>query len=143
MRVAPLILLATLAGCSSANPPASTPAPAGGDPAAASAGCPIEAGTTILATEFTSAGERTDIMLTAGCKYYAETDMSGVTIELRARTSGTQKPYIGRLMSGGVQGGSTWEIRATSTGEFQIWATGSTGGRAVRVTVTSRGPISQ
>lgn len=142
MRVTPLILAAVLAGCSSSNPPASTPAPAGGA-AAATGSCPIEAGTTILATEFTSAGERADIGLTAGCKYYAETDMSGVTIQLRARTSGTQVPYIGRIASGGVQGGSTWEIRANSTGEYQIWATGSTGTRAVRVTVTARGSLGE
>ncbi|HEX5004153.1 MAG TPA: hypothetical protein VFV65_02500 [Gemmatimonadales bacterium] len=145
MRAPFPILLACLAACSSSNPPADTPAPAGAaaGAAAAAASCPIEQGTTVLATEFTSAGERADIALQAGCRYYAETDMSGVTIQLRPRTSGTQQPYVGRLMGGGVQGGSTWEIRATSSGEYQIWATGSTGGRAVKVTVTARGSISK
>lgn len=139
MRSTPLIGLAVLVGCSSGGKADPTPAPASAPGVAAA--CPIPAGTAILATDFTSAGERADLTLEAGCLYYAETDVGGITIQLRPRLSGTQLPYVGRLMSGGVAGGSTWEIRATSAGEYQIWVTGAPSGRLVRVTVTGRGPI--
>lgn len=137
MRTLPMLLLAALSACSSHPSTPSTPTPE----ATATGPCPIEVGTTVLTTEFTSTGERADLSLTAGCLYHAETDVGGITIQLRPRTSGTQLPYVGRLMSGGVQGGSTWEIRATSTGEYQIWATGQPTGRAVKLTVTARGSV--
>lgn len=141
MRTASLILLTVLTACSSSGQgdTASTPAPS--QPTGVASACPVSAGTTVLATEFTSSGERADLMLDAGCLYHAQTDVGGITIQLRPRQSGTQMPYMGRLMSGGVAGGSTWEIRATISGEYQIWVTGAPSGRAVRVTVTGRGPI--
>ena len=79
------------------------------------------------------------ITLRAGCLYWAITDVSGVLLQLRPRSSGTQMPYMGQLMGGGVQGGSTWEIRATIDGEYDIWATGAPSGRAVKLEVTVRG----
>jgi hypothetical protein len=141
MRIPSLTALALLAACSSGTQAdtASTPAPA--PPPGVAPACPISAGTRVLTADFTSAGERAAVLLEAGCLYYAETDVGGITLQLRPRQSGTQMPYIGQLMSGGVAGGSTWEIRATITGEYQIWVTGAGSGRAVRVTVTSRGPI--
>ncbi|HMU60856.1 MAG TPA: hypothetical protein PKA66_03665 [Gemmatimonadales bacterium] len=141
MRIPSLTALAVLAACSSGGQADTAPAPTTSPPTGVAAACPISAGTTVLATEFTSTGERAAIALEAGCLYHAETDVGGITIQLRPRQSGTQMPYIGRLMSGGVSGGSTWEIRATTSGEYQIWVTGAPSGRAVRVTVTSRGPI--
>lgn len=141
MRTSPLVLLTLLAACSSGgqSDTASTPAPAA--PTGVAGTCPVSAGTTVLATEFNSAGERAAITLDAGCLYYAETDVGGITLQLRPRLSGTQMPYIGSLMSRGVTGGATWEIRATTTGEYQIWVTGAPSGRSVKVTVTGRGPI--
>lgn len=142
MRTPSVLLVAVLAACSSGTPGATAPAPAAAPVGpTATADCPLVPGSTVLATEFTSTGERADITLTTGCLYWAETDVSGINIQLRPRTSGTQLPYIGRLMSGGAQGGTTWELRATNGGEFQIWATGAPTGRAVKLTVTARGPI--
>ncbi len=141
MRLASLAVLALLTACSSGGQSDPTPAPTPGSPTGVAPVCPISSGTTVLSTEFTSTGERAAITLEAGCLYYAETDVGGITIQLRPRQSGTQMPYVGRLMSGGVAGGSTWEIRATTTAEYQIWATGAPSGRAVRLTVTGRGPI--
>ena len=135
-----LLLLPVIAACSSGTKtdPAPAPAPAGG-PAAVAAACPTAAGTTVLATEFTSTGERARVTLEAGCLYWATTDVSGIRLQLRPRTSGTQLPYVGQLMSGGVQGGSTWEVRTTIEGEYDIWVTGAPTGRAVKVTLTVRG----
>ncbi len=141
MRTASLALLAVLTACSSSGQGDTAAAPAPAQPAGTAAACPISAGTTVLAADFTSTGERAALTLEAGCLYHAETDVGGITIQLRPRQSGTQMPYIGRLMAGGVSGGSTWEIRATLSGEYQLWVTGAPSGRAVRVTVTSRGPI--
>jgi hypothetical protein len=141
VRISSLTALAVLAACSSSGQTDTTPTPAATPPAGVAAACPISAGTTVLATEFTSTGERAAITLEAGCLYHAETDVGGITLQLRPRQSGTQMPYLGSLMTGGVAGGSTWEIRATITGEYQLWVTGAPSGRAVRVTVTSRGPI--
>jgi len=141
MRTSRLIFLSLLAACSSGSQSDTSAAPTPAQPAGVASACPVEAGTTVLATEFNSSGERAAVTLDAGCLYYAETDVGGITIQLRPRQSGTQMPYIGRLMSGGVAGGSTWEIRATITGEYQIWVTGAPSGRSVRVTVTGRGPI--
>ncbi len=141
MRTSQLLLLALFTACASSNQGAAAAAPAPSGPTGVAPVCPISAGTVVLATEFTSSGERAALTLETGCLYYAETDVGGITIQLRPRQSGTQMPYVGRLMSGGVAGGSTWEIRATTTGEFQIWATGAPSGRAVKVTVTGRGPI--
>ena len=93
----------------------------------------------MLSTEFSASGERARITFRAGCLYWATTDVSGVLLQLRPRSSGTQMPYVGQLMSGGVQGGSTWEIRATIDGEYDIWATGAPSGRAVKLEVTVRG----
>jgi hypothetical protein len=103
--------------------------------------CPIEVGTKVLTTEFTSSGERARIQLEGGCRYWATTDIGGAQLQLRPRSSGTQMPYMGQVMGGGVQGGSTWEIRATTSGEYDIWATGTAAGRAVRVTVDVRGSL--
>ena len=133
--------LVALAACGSGSQGTTTaPAPsAGGTPASTTTSCPVEVGTRVLATEFSSSGERARITLRAGCVYWATTDVSGVLLQLRPRTSGTQMPYVGQLMSGGVQGGSTWEIRTTIDGEYDIWATGAPGGRAVKLEVTVRG----
>jgi len=143
MRIASLPALAILAACSSGSQGTSTAAPAAAPstPSGVAAACPISSGTVVLATEFTSSGERAAITLEAGCLYYAVTDVGGILLQLRPRQSGTQMPYVGQLMSGGVAGGSTWEIRATTAGEYQVWVTGAPSGRAVRVTVTARGPI--
>lgn len=141
MRIISLTALAVLAACSSGGQTDTTPAPAASSPTGVASPCTVPAGTRILTADFTSAGERAAVILEAGCLYYAETDVGGITLQLRPRQSGTQMPYIGQLMSGGVAGGSTWEIRATITGAYQIWVTGAGSGRAVRVTVTSRGPI--
>jgi hypothetical protein len=142
MRTSPLLLLALLAACSSGTQGSSTPAPAPGAGAAepsASAVCPIAAGTTVLTTDFVASGQRARITLEPGCLYWATTDVAGIRLQLRPRTSGTQMPFIGQLMSGGVQGGSTWEIRPTVRDEYDIWATGAPTGRSVRLTVTVRG----
>lgn len=140
MRLHPLVTLALLAACSpGGQSTTSTPAPAASSGAASDGTCPLEVGTSVLATEINNAGERRDLTLTAGCRYWAETDVRGTTIQLRPRTSGTQLPYIGEVMSGGVQGGTTWEIRANTTGEYQVVVTGAPTGRSVRLTVTVRG----
>jgi hypothetical protein len=141
MRTPILATLTLLAACSSGSQSAgtATPAPASATTTAASGRCPLEVGTRVLSTEFTSAGERARITLQAGCVYWATTDVGGVTLQLRPRTSGTQLPYLGQLMSAGVQGGSTWEIRATIDGEYDIWATFSRNVRAVKLEVTVRG----
>ncbi len=138
MRHYPLAALVLLVACSpsSQGDTTSTPAPAA---AAEGGACPLETGSTVLATEVNNSGERRDIALQAGCVYWAETDVRGVTLQLRPRTSGTQLPYVGQMMSGGVQGGATWEIRANTTGEYQLVVTGAPTGRAVRITVTVRG----
>jgi len=138
VRLHPLAALALLAACSPSGQgdTASTPAPAASEEAGA---CPLEAGSTVLSTEVNNSGERRDITLQAGCIYQAETDVRGVTLQLRPRTSGTQLPYVGQLMSGGVQGGATWEIRANTTGEYQLVVTGAPTGRTVRINVTVRG----
>ena len=133
--------LVALAACSSGNQ-GTTPAPApasGGAQAAPTTTCPIEVGTRVLSTEFSASGERARITFRAGCLYWATTDVGGVLLQLRPRSSGTQMPYVGQLMSGGVQGGSTWEIRATIDGEYDIWATGAPSGRAVKLEVAVRG----
>jgi len=138
MRAPQLAVLVLLFGCSSGtqggSDPAITPSPS-----ASATTCPITVGTTVLSTEFTSTGERARIDLVAGCRYNATTDVGGIQVQLRPRTSGTQLPYIGQLMSGGVTGGSTWEIRTTISGEYNIWVTGAPTGRAVRLSVTVRG----
>ena len=142
MRTPVTLLFAALAACSSGSQadPAPTPAAAPGDgQAAVATSCPTAAGTTILATEFTSSGERARVTLQAGCLYWATTDVGGIRLQLRPRTSGTQLPYVGQLMSGGVQGGSTWEVRTTIEGEYDIWVTGAPTGRAVKVTLAVRG----
>jgi len=138
MRIPMLVTLALLgAGTASAqNDTSKAAAPA------APLTCPIEAGTTVLSTEFTSTGEKAGIMLQAGCLYWATTDVSGIQLQLKPRTSGTQMPYIATTMSGGgASGGQTWEIRVTTSGEFQIWATGQPRGRAVKLSVVVRGNI--
>ena len=141
MRYFPLAALALVAACSpsSQGDTASTPTPA---VAAGDGICPLEAGSTVLATEVNNSGERRDITLQAGCVYWAETDVRGVTLQLRPQTSGTQLPYVGQQISGGVQGGSTWEIRANTTGDYRLVVTGAPTGRAVRITVTVRGSTS-
>ena len=141
MRHLALAVLGMLAACSpsSQGDTAATPAPSAG---ASDGVCPVEPGTSVLQTEVNNSGERRDITLQAGCVYWAETDVRGTTLQLRPRTSGTQLPYLGQLMSGGVQGGSTWEIRANTTGDYQIVVTGAPTGRAVRITVTVRGSTS-
>jgi len=138
MRYLALAVLGMLAACSpsSQGDTAATPAPS------ADGVCPVESGTRVLQTEVNNSGERRDITLQAGCVYWAETDVRGTTLQLRPKTSGTQLPYLGQLMSGGVQGGSTWEIRANTTGDYQIVVTGAPTGRAVRITVTVRGSTS-
>ena len=146
MRASPLITLAFVAACSSGSQggtATTSPAPASGgaEASATSTACPLAVGTRVLSTEFTSSGERARVTLRAGCLYWATTDVGGIQLQLRPRTSGTQTPYIGQLMSGGVQGGSTWEIRATIEGEYDIWATGAPTGRAVRLEVQVRGSL--
>ena len=142
MRTSQLALLALLAACSSGGQggasPAPTPASDGATPTAATT-CPLAVGTTVLSTSFTSSGERAALAFRAGCLYWATTDVSGILLQLRPRSSGTQLPYVGQLMSGGVQGGSTWEIRATIDGEYNIWVTGAPTGRAVKLEVSVRG----
>jgi hypothetical protein len=139
MRVFFLVLLAPLVACSSGSQSDTGSAPAPSAAAPSTGACPTAVGTTVLATEFTSSGERARITLQAGCLYWATADVSGIEVRLRPRSSGTQLPYVGQLMSGGVQGGSTWEIRTTIEGEYDIWVTGAPTGRAVRVTMTVRG----
>lgn len=135
MRMPILVALALLAASSAAAQNDTTKP-------AAPATCPIEKGTRVLATEFTSTGERADIALQAGCLYQATTDVAGIQLQLKPRTSGTQLPYIGRSMSGGgVSGGQSWEIRVTTSGEFQIWATGQPRGRPVKLEVEVRGNL--
>jgi hypothetical protein len=138
MRIPILVTLALLgAGTAAAQNDTTKPAA----PAAPLA-CPIEAGTTVLSTEFTSTGEKATVMLQAGCLYWATTDVGGIQLQLSPRTSGTQMPYVARTMSGGgVSGGETWEIRVTTSGEFQVWATGQPRGRPVKLSVTVRGDI--
>ena len=132
--------LVALTACSSGSQstPSPVPASAGSETSTATT-CPIEVGTRVLSTEFSASGERARITFRAGCVYWATTDASGVLLQLRPRSSGTQMPYVGQLMSGGVQGGSTWEIRATIDGEYDVWATGAPSGRAVKLEVTVRG----
>jgi predicted secreted protein len=135
-----LVTLAVLAASSASaqNDTSKAAAPT----AAAPLTCPLEKGTTVLSTEFSSTGEKAGIMLQAGCVYWATTDVSGIQLQLKPRTSGTQMPYLGKTMSGGgVSGGQTWEIRVTTSGEFQIWATGQPRGRAVKLSVTVRGSV--
>jgi hypothetical protein len=141
MRTSPFLFLALLGACSSGSQTSTAaPAPAAGGAAPAVATtCPLEVGTTVLSTSFTSSGERASVTFRAGCLYWAATDVSGILLQLRPRSSGTQLPYVGQLMSGGVQGGSTWEIRATIDGEYNIWVTGAPSGRAVKLSVTVRG----
>lgn len=135
--------LATLAACShsggGAEPQAPAPAPASG--ASASSSCSLKAGTTIATYEFTSPQDRVRVSLLKGCLYWASTDQQGVRLDLRPRSSGMQPPYMGQLMSAGAQGGSTWEIRPAVDGDYDIRSSGQTGGRAVRLTVTVRGPV--
>ena len=141
MRNRLITALLALTACSSGTQGA-TPAPApssGANGPVSATTCPIDVGTRVLATEFSASGERARITFRAGCLYWATTDVSGVLLQLRPRTSGTQMPYVGQLMGGGVQGGSTWEIRATIDGEYDIWATGAPSGRAVKLEVTVRG----
>jgi len=141
MRVHSLLLLGLFAACSSGsqtNAPAPAPAAGGGEPSAVTT-CPLAVGTTVLSTVFTSSGERAAITLQSGCLYWATTDVGGIQLQLKPRSSGTQLPYVGQLMSGGVQGGSTWEIRATISGEYNIWVTGAPSGRAVKLSVAVRG----
>ncbi len=141
MRNRLITALLALTACSSGTQGA-TPAPAsssGANAPVSATTCPIEVGTRVLSTEFSASGERARITFRAGCLYWATTDVSGVLLQLRPRTSGTQMPYMGQLMGGGVQGGSTWEVRATIDGEYDIWATGAPSGRAVKLEVTVRG----
>jgi hypothetical protein len=51
-----------------------------------------------------------------------------------------QQPYVGQVMTSGVQGGTTWEIRPSADGDYDIRSSGQSAGRAVRLTVTVRGP---
>lgn len=142
MRILRLVPLALLAACTSGSPSSASPTPApasGGAESAAATTCPLAVGTSVLSTSFTSSGERASVALQAGCVYWATTDVSGVLLQLRPRSSGTQLPYVGQLMSGGVQGGSTWEIRATISGEYNVWVTGAPSGRAVKLSVVVRG----
>jgi len=142
MRTPQLALLALLAACSSGSQSGASPTPApapGGTESAAATSCPLAVGTTVLSTSFTSSGERASVAFQAGCVYWATTDVGGVLLQLRPRSSGTQLPYVGQVMSGGVQGGSTWEIRASISGEYNVWVTGAPSGRAVKLTVAVRG----
>lgn len=139
MRAPSLFCLALVTACSSGSQSGTAAAPAPTAAATSTGPCPTAVGTTVLATEFTSSGERTRVTLKAGCLYWATTDVGGIQLQLRPRSSGTQLPYVGQLMSGGVQGGSTWEVRTTIEGEYDIWVTGAPTGRAVRVTMTVRG----
>jgi len=138
MRMPILVALALLvASTAAAQNDTTKPATPAAPPA-----CPIEKGTRVLATEFTSTGERADIALQAGCLYQATTDVAGIQLQLKPRTSGTQMPYVGRSMSGGgASGGQSWEIRVTTSGEFQIWATGQPRGRPVKLEVEVRGNL--
>ena len=142
MRTPQLTFLALLAACSSGGQSGASPTPApasGGAESAAAPTCPLAVGTTVLSTSFTSSGERASVEFRTGCLYWATTDVSGILLQLKPRSSGTQLPYVGQLMSGGVQGGSTWEIRATIDGEYNLWVTGAPSGRAVKLSVTVRG----
>jgi len=140
MRLLNILVFTVLAACSaSGQSDTTTPAPAGGAEPAISTTCPTAVGATVLSTSFTASGERAPIVFQAGCLYWATTDVGGILLQLRPRRAGTQLPYLGQLMSGGVQGGSTWEIRATIDGEYNIWVTGAPSGRAVKLSVTVRG----
>lgn len=136
-----VLLAAACSSGSQGNLAPAAPAPSGAAPAAATS-CPLERGTMVLNTSFTNSGERAALTLQAGCLYWATTDVSGIQLQLRPRVTGTQRPYIGSLMGGGgVTGGQTWEIRATNSGEFEVWATGAPAGQAVKLEVTVRGPL--
>ena len=138
MRIPILVTLALL-GARTAAAQNDTTKPAA---PAAPLTCPIEKGTIVLSTEFTSTGEKAGIMLQAGCLYWATTDVGGIQLQLKPRTSGTQMPYLAKTMSGGgVSGGETWEIRVTTSGEFQVWATGQPRGRPVKLEVQVHGNV--
>lgn len=141
-RVATVGLLA-LGACSSgskATAPAS-PAPSNAAASGASGSCSLKAGTTIATYEFTSPQERVRVSLLKGCLYWASTDQQGIRLDLRPRSSGMPQPFIGPIMGGGVQGGSTWEIWTSVDGDFDIRSNGQNPGATVRLTVTVRGPV--
>jgi hypothetical protein len=139
-RAATFCLL-VLGACSSGSKATEPQAPAPETAAAATAGCSLKAGTTVATYEFTSPQDRVRVSLLRGCLYWASTDQQGVRLDLRPRSSGMQPPYMGQVMSAGAQGGSTWEIRPAVDGDYDIRSSGQTGGRAVRLTVTVRGPV--
>lgn len=137
-----IAVLATLTACSHGGSGGSTesPSPAAAPSATGAGGCSIKAGTTVATYEFTSPQDRVRVSLLKGCLYWASTDQQGVRLDLKPRSSGMQAPYMGQVMSAGAQGGSTWEIRPAVDGDYDIRSSGQTGGRAVRLTVTVRGP---
>lgn len=135
MRLGSLALLTLVAACGSSGQGSAPAAPA---PAGA---CPLERGTMVLNTSFSSSGERAGIVLQPGCVYWATTDVGGVQLTLRPRVSGTAMPYMAQQMGAGVAGGVTYEIRANVGGEYEIWATGMRAGNPVKVEVTVRGSL--
>ena len=137
-RAATFCLL-VLGACSSGSQGTAPQAPVP-ETAAATGGCSLKSGTTVATYEFTSPQDRVRVSLLKGCLYWASTDQQGVRLDLRPRSSGMPAPYMGQVMSAGAQGGSTWEIRPAVDGDYDIRSSGQTGGRAVRLTVTVRGP---
>ena len=141
-RAAVVCLLVAVA-CSSGSKAAApdSPAPETATSSSAPGSCSLKAGTTIATYEFTSPQERVRVSLVKGCLYWASTDQQGIRLDLRPRSSGMPLPYIGQVMGGGVQGGSTWEIWTSVDGDFDIRSSGQSSGATVRLTVTVRGPV--
>jgi hypothetical protein len=143
MRNQLIAALLVLTACSSGSQGSTAAAPAPTGTAQAAGTCPLEQGTMVLNTSFSNVGERAALNLRAGCIYWATTNVSGVKLALRARVTGTAMPYMAETMGAGVAGGSTWELRSSIDGEYEIWAAGMQGGNPVKVEVTVRGSMGQ
>lgn len=133
--------IAVLAACSHGGSTAGTESPTPAPAAAAAGGCSLKPGTTVATYEFTSANDRVRVSLLKGCLYWASTDQPGVRLDIKPRTSGMQPPYVAQAMSAGTQGGVTYEIRPAVDGDYDIRSSGQSGGRAVQLTLTVRGPV--
>jgi hypothetical protein len=133
--------LAVLTACSHGGGTGGTESPAPAPATASAGGCSLKPGTTVATYEFTSANDRVRVSLLKGCLYWASTDQPGVRLDITPRTSGMQPPYVAQAMSAGTQGGVTFEIRPAVDGDYDIRSSGQSGGRAVQLTLTVRGPV--
>jgi hypothetical protein len=111
------------------------PAAAAAAPAAAMPAGPV----TVVNYTFNNPGEFVRVQLQAGVTYVAELNTPGVSLTLKPRNSGVQKPDVRKDMMGpSASGGSSFLIKPFADAEYEFRCTGARSGAAVTLTVRTR-----